>query len=126
VTTPQRQTRRSKLVPPHVPPPADSGAPALPCERIGPALWFAERPGDLELAKRHCQDCPVRQRCLAGALRRAEPWGVWGGEILIKGAVVATKRGRGRPPHGTAGCGPPVTAPGPSSGPERVWPPKGH
>jgi len=93
-------------VPARVLPAESGGAPLLPCERFGPALWFAERPRDVELAKRHCQDCPVRQRCLAAALRRAEPWGVWGGEILVKGSVVPTKRGRGRPPRGTTSATP--------------------
>jgi WhiB family redox-sensing transcriptional regulator len=35
--------------------------------------------------------------CLAEALERAEPWGVWGGEILDRGSVVNRKRPRGRP-----------------------------
>jgi WhiB family redox-sensing transcriptional regulator len=86
-------------LPPRVHPAEPDDPPSLPCERMGPDLWFAEQPHDAELAKRHCQTCPVRQRCLAGALGRAEPWGVWGGEILIKGTVVPTKRGRGRPPR---------------------------
>jgi WhiB family transcriptional regulator, redox-sensing transcriptional regulator len=74
------------------------GGPAgLPCARKGPDLWFAERLRDVELAKRLCRSCPKRQDCLAAALRRAEPWGVWGGEIIIRGSIVATKRGRGRP-----------------------------
>ena len=34
---------------------------------------------------------------LAGALERQEPWGVWGGQLLVQGAVVARKRPRGRP-----------------------------
>ncbi len=51
----------------------------------------------LELAKSLCGDCPVRVECLAGALERAEPWGVWGGEIFEHGAVVPRKRPRGRP-----------------------------
>lgn len=51
----------------------------------------------LERAKRICAPCPVRQLCLAGALQRAEPWGVWGGEIFEAGAVLAQKRPRGRP-----------------------------
>ena len=33
----------------------------------------------------------------AGALDRREPWGVWGGQLLIAGVVVARKRPRGRP-----------------------------
>ena len=35
--------------------------------------------------------------CLAGALGREEPWGVWGGEIFERGAVIPRKRPRGRP-----------------------------
>ena len=71
---------------------------ALPCRVQDPDLWFAERPADLEQAKRLCAGCPVRSACLAGALDRAEPWGVWGGEIFDHGVVIARKRPRGRPP----------------------------
>jgi WhiB family redox-sensing transcriptional regulator len=69
----------------------------LPCHRHNPDLWFAESPADLEFAKALCRDCPVRQACLAGALRRKEPYGVWGAEIVVAGRVVARKRPRGRP-----------------------------
>lgn len=70
----------------------------LPCQ-VGNALdlWFAEQGDDIEQAKAMCQACPLRAECLDGALRRREPWGVWGGEVLIDGVVVARKRGRGRP-----------------------------
>lgn len=67
-----------------------------PC-REDPELWFAESPVDVELAKELCSACPVREACLAGALERREPWGVWGGEIFVSGNVVARKRPRGRP-----------------------------
>lgn len=69
----------------------------LPCHAGEPDLWFAEAPGDLERAKGLCEDCPVRRMCLAEALARAEPWGVWGGEILDRGSIVTHKRPRGRP-----------------------------
>ena len=69
----------------------------LPCRVEDSELWFAESPAQLELAKSFCGDCPVRTSCLAGALDRAEPWGVWGGEIFERGAVIARKRPRGRP-----------------------------
>ena len=36
----------------------------LPCRVQDPELWFAETPADLELAKSHCLDCPVRRACL--------------------------------------------------------------
>lgn len=60
-------------------------------------LWFAERGDDVERAKAMCRECPLRVECLAGAIRRQEPWGVWGGEVFVDGVVVARKRGRGRP-----------------------------
>ncbi|MGH3462416.1 MAG: WhiB family transcriptional regulator [Kribbellaceae bacterium] len=69
----------------------------LPCRASDPELWFAESPADVELAKRLCVDCPVRAECLAGALERREPWGVWGGELLLHGVVIPRKRPRGRP-----------------------------
>ena len=51
----------------------------------------------LACAKSLCQDCPVRVECLAGALERREPWGVWGGELFLQGTVIPRKRPRGRP-----------------------------
>lgn len=69
----------------------------LPCHLHDPDLWFADSPADLERAKALCATCPVRLECLAGALRRREPCGVWGGEIVRHGQVLPFKRGRGRP-----------------------------
>lgn len=77
--------------------PGRGGPPALPCQRGAGELFFAEAPADLELAKTMCAACPVRAECLAGALDRREPWGVWGGEIFEHGAVIERKRPRGRP-----------------------------
>jgi len=68
----------------------------LPCG-ANPRLWFSDRPADLELAKASCRTCPLRGACLEGAVERAEPWGVWGGEIFENGAIIVTKRPRGRP-----------------------------
>ena len=73
----------------------------LPCQRQNLQLWFSDRPADLELAKAHCAPCPIRGCCLAGALERREPHGVWGGEIFIRGTITARKRPRGRPPRRT-------------------------
>jgi WhiB family transcriptional regulator, redox-sensing transcriptional regulator len=69
----------------------------LPCRMNDPELFFAELPADVEYAKALCRGCPVRQACLAGALDRKEPWGVWGGELVVSGVVVPRKRPRGRP-----------------------------
>lgn len=73
----------------------------LPCRQEDPDLWFADSPADLEYAKSLCTGCPVRARCLQLALDREEPWGVWGGEIFDRGAIVARKRPRGRPRKAT-------------------------
>jgi WhiB family redox-sensing transcriptional regulator len=102
--------------------PADQGEPssALPELPIGPsqhpvdvqiarkarcadprasytALFFSENAIDTARAKAICARCEVRDLCLARALERAEPYGVWGGEFLIDGEIMVAKRGRGRP-----------------------------
>ena len=69
----------------------------LPCRSNDPELFFAESPADVERAKALCQTCPMRVACLADALERREPWGVWGGELVLAGVVVPRKRPRGRP-----------------------------
>jgi WhiB family redox-sensing transcriptional regulator len=69
----------------------------LPCRSGDADLWFAEAPAELERAKELCGHCPIQAECLAGAVRREEPWGVWGGEIFLRGAVIPRKRPRGRP-----------------------------
>jgi WhiB family redox-sensing transcriptional regulator len=68
----------------------------LPCTE-DPELFFAESPQDVESAKALCHGCAVRLTCLSSALERREPWGVWGGELLLQGTVVPRKRPRGRP-----------------------------
>lgn len=75
------------------------------CADASPELWFAERPADLMRAKAICSSCPLRAACLAGAVERREPWGVWGGEIVEYGVVLAYKRGRGRPSNADRGLG---------------------
>lgn len=69
----------------------------LPCHLVDPELFFAELPDQIEQAKAVCGPCPMRDACLATALERAEPCGVWGGQLVIRGAIVARKRRRGRP-----------------------------
>ena len=62
-----------------------------------PELFFAESPEDVEQAKVMCRGCRARLAGLTGALERNEPWGAWGGELLMHGAIVPRKRPRGRP-----------------------------
>lgn len=79
-------------------------------------LFFSDIPLDTARAKAICSKCTLAEDCLAGALDRAEPWGVWGGELVENGRIVANKRPRGRPPkHPRPGShhrrGPDSTAP---------------
>lgn len=77
--------------------PAGPMTTGLPCQLGEADLWFAELPHEVEQAKALCLGCPVREACLAGALERREPWGVWGGQLVLQGVVVPRKRPRGRP-----------------------------
>ena len=61
-------------------------------------IFFSEDLGDIAAAKRVCADCAVLAECLESAIERAEPWGVWGGQLFLNGKALATKRRRGRPP----------------------------
>ena len=61
-------------------------------------LFFSEQLQDIAAAKAVCADCPVIAPCLEGAIARAEPCGVWGGQLFLHGRILAIKRRRGRPP----------------------------
>ena len=69
------------------------------CERLGvpTRVFFSEDLGEIALAKNTCAECPVMEDCLEGAIRRREPWGVWGGQLIRNGHILANKRRRGRP-----------------------------
>ena len=70
------------------------------CRTVADAaeLFFSEELTDIVAAKRICAECPVIAPCLEGAIGRAEPCGVWGGQLFANGRVLAQKRRRGRPP----------------------------
>ena len=61
-------------------------------------VFFSDEWVDVQRAKAICAKCSDARDCLQGALEREEPWGVWGGEQLEMGRVVAVRRPRGRPP----------------------------
>ncbi len=61
-------------------------------------LFFSDEVHLIARAKAICARCPLQAPCLDSALVRAEPWGVWGGQLLLNGRIVAHKRPRGRPP----------------------------
>lgn len=72
------------------------------CADNDPEMWFPTTPADVDFAKALCRTCPAMTECLAGAIERQEPWGVWGGELFEHGQIIAKKRGRGRPRKGEA------------------------
>jgi len=61
-------------------------------------LFFSEEWVDVQRAKAICAKCSSKAECLSGALEREEPWGVWGGEQLEMGRIIAGRKPRGRPP----------------------------
>ncbi len=61
-------------------------------------LFFSDDVIDIARAKAICAKCRLTESCLDAALERAEPWGVWGGQLLENGRIVVDKRPRGRPP----------------------------
>jgi Transcription factor WhiB len=61
-------------------------------------LFFSDNIIDIARAKAMCGLCPLQASCLSDALEREEPWGVWGGELLSGGRIIANKRACGRPP----------------------------
>ncbi len=65
-------------------------------------LFFSDEIPAIRAAKAICATCPVAEPCLAGAIQRREPWGVWGGQLFKDGKVLAVKRPRGRPPKDPA------------------------
>ncbi|MGV9797972.1 WhiB family transcriptional regulator [Mycobacterium sp. NPDC003449] len=49
------------------------------CAQTDPEAFFPEKGGSTREAKRICQGCEVRDRCLEYALAHDERFGIWGG-----------------------------------------------
>ena len=96
--------RRSVLVEPREPDSTSPPGVRRPVARCADGhgtmtgLFFSDHVVDIARAKAMCGLCPLQASCLAGALEREEPWGVWGGELLSGGRIIANKRPCGRPP----------------------------
>lgn len=70
---------------------------AIPCRDRDSDLWFSDDQAEVDTAQRLCRTCPLRVQCLAGAVARREPFGVWGGELFQRGEIVARLKPKGRP-----------------------------
>ena len=49
------------------------------CAQTDPEVFFPEKGGSVQAAKRICWRCDVRTDCLQYALGTGEPFGIWGG-----------------------------------------------
>ena len=49
------------------------------CREVGGDLWFPERGGETKQAMAVCGRCPVKDVCLAYAIKNNETEGIWGG-----------------------------------------------
>jgi len=49
------------------------------CAETDPDEFFPAKGESTRAAKRTCGRCEVRVECLAWAVERAEPYGIWGG-----------------------------------------------
>lgn len=49
------------------------------CAGTPASVFFVEQGADVAAARQICAGCPVQAECLADALDRHEPYGVWGG-----------------------------------------------
>lgn len=49
------------------------------CAQTDPEIFFPEKGGSTQQAKRTCLSCPVRSDCLEYALEHHERYGIWGG-----------------------------------------------
>ena len=67
------------------------------CAQIDPDLFFSDSVTRTERAKATCRQCPVRNECLAHALKTREDFGVWGG--LDRDQRRQLLRRRPRQPH---------------------------
>lgn len=65
------------------------------CAQTDPDMFFPEKGGSTENAKKVCAACTVRLECLEYALRHNERHGIWGGMSRTE-RVRFVRRRRGR------------------------------
>jgi WhiB family transcriptional regulator, redox-sensing transcriptional regulator len=65
-------------LPPH-PTPPDQWQERAACFGIDPDVFFPISEDEAGTALAFCRVCPIREECLAWALKNGERYGVWGG-----------------------------------------------
>jgi WhiB family redox-sensing transcriptional regulator len=59
------------------------------CAEVDPELFFPEQGESAGAAKAVCARCEIREACLAYAVRRGEPHGVWGAASVMERRALA-------------------------------------
>jgi WhiB family transcriptional regulator, redox-sensing transcriptional regulator len=85
------------------------------CRELPPETFFPSDGVGVEIARRICADCPVKEPCLEYALHNRIEHGVWGGASERERRRIARRR-RGGAPSAPAASPDPVTAPTPNTG----------
>lgn len=65
------------------------------CRGVDYKLFFPTSPRKDEhgVIEKYCSQCPVREQCLDYALKRPEPWGIWGGMTQYERRLLAVFSG---------------------------------
>lgn len=70
---------RTNIAPVHLP-----WMDAALCTETNPDLFFPDKSGNPNPAKRVCAACPVRVECLTYALETSQQRGIWGGLTITE------------------------------------------
>ncbi|MFF2039012.1 WhiB family transcriptional regulator [Kitasatospora sp. NPDC058170] len=72
------------------------GLPGAACTGVDPDLFFPADDDEFSerRARQICAGCPVRERCLALAIKRGEPYGIFGGLDETERRALAQRRRR--------------------------------
>jgi WhiB family redox-sensing transcriptional regulator len=68
------------------------------CAQTDPDLWFPEHGvnrGAIAVARRICNQCPVRNECLDEGIKTYPAWGIWGGYTAFELRAFRRKPGKG-------------------------------
>jgi WhiB family transcriptional regulator, redox-sensing transcriptional regulator len=72
------------------------------CPQADPELFFPPKGNPGTEAKQICASCPVREECLAYAIKADEEFGIWGGPNRAERLHIRQALGTRKPPDGTA------------------------